>query len=133
GAFMIARKELISTIGGFDEDFFLYGEEQDLAWRVREEGFAIGYIDNAEVFHWKGQSVINTPYASIFEKKIKAEYLFYSKHYKPHTIARIKRLQRLKARYRLAILRLTAPFVRNKSVHQNKILCYRINLDMAKK
>ena len=36
GAFMIARKKLITTIGGFDEDYFLYGEDQDLAWRIRE-------------------------------------------------------------------------------------------------
>jgi GT2 family glycosyltransferase len=132
GAFMITRKELITAMGGFDEDFFLYGEEQDLAWRVREKGFSIGYIDNAEVFHWEGQSSINTPYAAIFEKRIKAEYLFYSKHYKPETITRIKKADRLKAFYRLIILKMTMPFVRDKIKLQNNIDRYRLIYDITK-
>jgi GT2 family glycosyltransferase len=132
GAFMIARKELITAIGGFDEDFFLYGEEQDLAWRVREKGFSIGYIDNAEVFHWRGQSEINTSYAAIIEKKIKAEYLFYSKHYKPQTIARIKKAENLKAVYRLITLKLAMPFTWNKIKLKNKIDRYRLIYDITK-
>ena len=69
GAFMIAREELIEEIGGFDDDFFLYGEDQDLAWRIREKGFSIGYIDNADVFHWGGQSEVEASPTSLFEKK----------------------------------------------------------------
>jgi hypothetical protein len=126
GAFMIARKELMTTIGGFDEDFFLYGEDQDLAWRIREKGFCIGYIDDAEVFHWGGQSESGTSPIALFEKKIKAEYLFYSKHYKSDTIARIKRSEKLKALYRLITLRMTMPFVRNRIKLQDKIDRYRL-------
>lgn len=132
GAFMISRTELIKEIGGFDEDFFLYGEDQDLAWRIREKGFSIGYIDNADVFHWGGQSETGTLHTALFEKKLRAEYLFYTKHYKPQTIARIKRTQRWKARYRLLSLKLTSPFARDASVQQNKTECYRIVLDMAR-
>lgn len=132
GAFMIARKSLLDEINGFDEDFFLYGEDQDLAWRVREKGFSIDYIEEAEVFHWGGQSEAHTPKASVFEKKIKAEYLFYDKHYQPQTITRIKRSQRRKAIYRLITLRLTAPFTRDRVAHDNKTKCYRIALDMAR-
>ena len=132
GAFMIARKELITAIGGFDEDFFLYGEEQDLAWRVREKGFSIGYIDNAEVFHWRGQSEINTSYAVLIEKKIKAEYLFYAKHYKQNTITRIKKAEKLKAFYRLITLKLAMPFTRNKIKLKNKIDRYRLIYDITK-
>lgn len=131
GAFMIAPRTVINELKGFDEDFFLYGEEQDLAWRIRERGLAIGYIEDAEVFHWGGQSETDTPRASLFEKKLRAEYLFYEKHYTPRTIARIKREQRLKARYRLFTLKLTALFAHDKPAHHNKILCYRIALDMA--
>jgi GT2 family glycosyltransferase len=131
GAFMIARKPLLDELHGFDEDFFLYGEDQDLAWRIREKGFSIGYIENAEVFHWGGQSETGTPHATLFEKKLRAEYLFYTKHYEHQTIARIKRSQRRKARYRLLSLKLTAPFAHDKSAHHNKIRCYRIALDMA--
>jgi GT2 family glycosyltransferase len=71
GAFMIARKELITAMGGFDEDFFLNGEEQDLAWRVREKGFSIGYIDNAEVFHWEGKAQLTRLMQLLLRKKLK--------------------------------------------------------------
>ncbi len=132
GAFMIARKELIREIGGFDEDFFLYGEDQDLCWRIRKTGFNIGYIEDAKVFHLGGQSEKETASAELFAKKIKAEYLFYQKHYTAQTIERIKKAQRLKARYRLITLNLISPFVRNKNKLRNKIECYKIALNKAK-
>jgi N-acetylglucosaminyl-diphospho-decaprenol L-rhamnosyltransferase len=131
GAFMIARKELITQIGGFDEDFFLYGEDQDLCWRIRQKGFSIGHIEEARVYHWGGQSEAQTPPAAIYAKKIKAEYLFYQKHYLPATINRIKKAQRIKARYRLATLKLLAFFVSNKKQLQNKIDIYKITLSTA--
>ncbi len=132
GAFMIARKELIKEIGGFDEDFFLYGEDQDLCWRIRQRGFAIGYIEDAGVFHWGGQSETGTPLAFLFEKKIKAEYLFYSKHYKPETIARIKKAERLKAVFRLITLKISLPFSQKKTIVQNKIDRYQLIYNMTK-
>jgi GT2 family glycosyltransferase len=132
GAFMITPKELVKEIGGFDEDFFLYGEDQDLAWRIREKGYSIRYIDNAEVFHRGGQSEIDTSHAALFEKKLRAEYLFYKKHYKPQTIVHIKKAENLKAIYRLITLQLFMPLTRNKIQLQNKIDCYRLIFDMTK-
>jgi N-acetylglucosaminyl-diphospho-decaprenol L-rhamnosyltransferase len=133
GAFMIARKPLLEELHGFDEDFFLYGEDQDLAWRIREKGYSIGYIDDAEVIHWGGQSEMNTPPISVFAKKLKAEYLFYAKHYKPETIVRIKKAERLKAVFRLITLRLSLPFSPDKPIVQNKIDRYRLIYDMTSK
>jgi GT2 family glycosyltransferase len=132
GAFMIARTALIEELKGFDEDFFLYGEDQDLCWRIRRRNFAIGYITDAEVLHWGGQSEMDTLPAALFAKKLNAEYLFYRKHYFPETIDAIKRAQRLKSRFRLAALKLELPFSSNKQKLQNKIDCYRIALGMAK-
>ena len=132
GAFMIAHKSLLDEIHGFDEDFFLYGEDQDLCWRIREKGHSIGYIENAEVLHWGGQSEIKTPSVTLFEKKLKAEYLFYKKHYTPKTIARIKRAENLKAFYRLITLKLSMPFYCNKSQLQNKIDRYWLVYYMTK-
>jgi N-acetylglucosaminyl-diphospho-decaprenol L-rhamnosyltransferase len=132
GAFMIARKFLLDDLHGFDEDFFLYGEDQDLCWRIREKGYSVGYIEEAEVFHWGGQSEIRTPQVTLFEKKLKAEYLFYQKHYSPQTIARIKQAEKLKAFYRLITLELARPFVRNKIDLQNRIDRYRLIYDITK-
>jgi len=131
GAFMIARKPLLNELNGFDEDFFLYGEDQDLAWRVREKGFSIGYIEDADVFHWGGQSEIGTPPVALFEKKINAEYLFYKKHYRRDTIERIKRAERLKAIFRLFTLKISLPFSAKKTLIQNKIDCYRLTYKMT--
>ncbi len=133
GAFMIVRRPLIDELGGFDEDFFLYGEDEDLAWRIREKGFSIGYIEEAEVFHWGGQSEARTPRVEVFAKKLDAEYLFYAKHYRPQTLARIIRAQKLKAIYRLITLKLAAPFAADPADHENKIRCYRLVLEMARK
>lgn len=132
GAFMITRKSLLDELHGFDEDFFLYGEDQDLAWRIREKGLSIGYIEDAEVFHWGGQSEVRTPPAAIFEKKLNAEYLFYAKHYKQETIERIKRAERLKAIFRLVTLNLSLRFSAEQSKLQNKIDCYRLIYEKTK-
>lgn len=132
GAFMIAPKSLLDELHGFDEDYFLYGEDQDLCWRIRKKGFLIGYIEDSIVLHWGGQSENNTPSAVLFEKKLRAEYLFYSKHYKPQTIAHIKRRERLKAIYRLITLKLLMPFSRNKTVIQNKTDRYRLIYNFTK-
>jgi len=132
GAAMISRPDIIKRLGGFDEDFFLYGEDQDLCLRIRRLDHEIGYIEDAEVLHWGGQSEINTTPIAVFEKKLKAEYLFYKKHYTFKTIARIKKAQRMKARYRLFTLNLISPFVRNKTKFKNKIDCYQLVYRMTK-
>ncbi|HXX33450.1 MAG TPA: glycosyltransferase [Thermodesulfobacteriota bacterium] len=42
GASTIVRADLAKKIGGFDEDFFLYGEDQDICLRVRRRGYKVG-------------------------------------------------------------------------------------------
>jgi hypothetical protein len=132
GAAMIARADIINNLRGFDEDFFLYGEDQDLCLRIRRLGHEIGYIKDAEVLHWGGQSEINTTPVALFEKKLKAEYLFYKKHYSQETVYRIKKAQKMKAMYRLFTLNLISPFVMNKTKLKNKIDCYQLVYKMTK-
>jgi len=132
GAAMIARADIINSLRGFDDDFFLYGEDQDLCLRIRRLGYEIGYVEYAKVLHWGGQSEINTTPVALFEKKLKAEYLFYKKHYKPQTIKRIKKAENLKAVYRLTTLKLAMPFIRNKIKLQNKIDRYQLIYNMTK-
>lgn len=129
GAFMIARKSLLIDLHGFDEDFFLYGEDQDLCWRIRERGYSIGYIENAEVLHWGGQSEIGTAPPALFTKKLQAEFLFYKKHYLPSTIEYIKKAQTRKAYFRLITLKMQLPFASNKEKLKNKMECYQIVLE----
>ncbi len=53
------------------------------------------------IFHAGGGSEQESPSADVVRRKVRAEYLFYRKHYRPGSIARIRRLQELQARWRL--------------------------------
>jgi len=126
GASMIGRSELIKKIGGFDEDFFLYGEDQDLCLRIRKLDYEIGYIDSATVIHLGGQSEKNSSSSEIWEKKIHAEYIFYRKHYLPKTIKRISRANIIKAWWRILTLKLFIPLAKDKTAAREKLGKYKV-------
>lgn len=56
GCFMFIPRNLFGELGGFDERFFMYGEDLDLCWRVRERGFLVWYYPEIRVVHLKGRS-----------------------------------------------------------------------------
>ncbi|MHB8090050.1 MAG: glycosyltransferase family 2 protein [Syntrophales bacterium] len=129
GAGMIARTNLIRDLNGFDESFTLYGEDQDLCLRVRRAGYEIGYIEDAVVMHYGGQSERRSLPAEVWRKKTFAEYLFYRKHYSPGAVARIRRADLRKARFRLFTLRPSIPFTRDKATAEGKRIKYRAICD----
>ena len=79
GAFMMIRKEIYDKIGGFDENFFMYGEDLDLCYRAQKLGSAVYYVHNAEIIHYKGES---TKRSNLDETKVfyNAMHLFVKKH-----------------------------------------------------
>ncbi len=56
GAFHLTRKKVIDTVGWFDEDYFLDGEDIDLCWRVKEKGWEITYYPEVAITHVKKAS-----------------------------------------------------------------------------
>jgi N-acetylglucosaminyl-diphospho-decaprenol L-rhamnosyltransferase len=124
GSSMFVRADLIRRIDGFDEEFTLYGEDQDLCLRIRREGYEIGYIDDAVVIHYGGQSERQSLPAEVWKKKTLAEYLFYRKHYLPETVARIRRTDLRKAYFRLLTLKLMMPFTRDRAQAEGKLTRY---------
>jgi len=129
GASMIARAELVRDIGGFDEDYFLYGEDQELCLQIRRRGFEIGYIEDAVVRHIGGHSERASASADRWRRKTLAEYIFYRKHYRPETIRRISRESRFKARWRTLTIPLTLPFQRDGEAARDKLVKYRTILE----
>lgn len=125
GACQIVRPELMDRIGGFDEDFFLYGEDQDLCLRIRKIGYEIGHIESAFIVHHGGMSERGFAPQRVWEKKAKAEYLFYEKHYAPDTIRKIMRAHLARTRWRLAVLGLTLPFTKDREALIGKMGKYR--------
>jgi len=91
GACMIAPAAVVGHVGGFDERFFLYGEEEDLCLRIRQAGWEIGFAGEAVVVHVGGYSEADSPSYDVWHRKFLAEYVFYRKHYPPATIRRIAR------------------------------------------
>lgn len=126
GACQIVRADLFRSIGGFDEDFFLYGEDQDLCLRIRRQGYEIGFIENALIMHHGGQSELETPPAELVRKKVRAEYLFYRKHYKTSTVRRIQNSQHMRALWRIFSIRLLFPFTADKLKARGKLASYQV-------
>jgi GT2 family glycosyltransferase len=51
GAFLLVRRAAFDAVGGFDEGFFLYKEEEDLCLRIRRAGGRVIYVPDAEATH----------------------------------------------------------------------------------
>lgn len=79
GAFMLLRTELTKKVGGFDEDFFMYGEDMDLSYRMITDGMCNYYLP-IPIIHYKGEctKTESLNYVKIFYE---AMHIFYRKHY----------------------------------------------------
>ena len=56
GSFMAVRKPVLEDVGYLDERFFLYGEDLDWCYRIRQSGWKIVYYPKASILHYKGRS-----------------------------------------------------------------------------
>jgi GT2 family glycosyltransferase len=85
-AFLLVRGELIRELRGFDERFFMYGEDVDLCYRIRERGAKIVWWPAQKVTHLKYTSGVGSPDEAT-RRRIRhhfynAMWLFYEKHYR---------------------------------------------------
>lgn len=80
GAFMWVRKEILDKIGGFDERFFMYGEDVDLSYRIQQAGYKNYYFSESSIIHFKGESTKKggLNYVRMFYQ---AMSIFVRKHY----------------------------------------------------
>jgi GT2 family glycosyltransferase/lipopolysaccharide/colanic/teichoic acid biosynthesis glycosyltransferase len=56
GAYMLIKKDLFDQLGGFDEDYFMYGEDLDLCYKIKKAGYKIYYYSGTSAIHYKGES-----------------------------------------------------------------------------
>ena len=56
--FMFVRREVFDKVGRWDEEFFLFGEDIDFCYRVKQAGFKIMYVGDTEVLHYKGVTIM---------------------------------------------------------------------------
>ncbi|MFJ8102267.1 glycosyltransferase family 2 protein [Lysinibacillus sp. NPDC096212] len=81
GAFMMVRREVIEQVGLLDEEFFMYGEDIDWCYRIKEAGWRIVYNPTVSIVHYKGASSRRKPFKIVYEFH-RAMYLFHKKHFK---------------------------------------------------
>lgn len=73
GAFMMLSKQALEKVIGFDEQFFMYGEDIDLSYRILQAGFKNYYFAETEIIHIKGASTNkkNASYTNYFYGSMK--------------------------------------------------------------
>jgi O-antigen biosynthesis protein len=81
GSFMMVRKEAVAQVGHFDESFFMYGEDLDWCYRIKEAGWKIFYVPATKIIHFKGESSKKS-YLDLTLMFYKAMQLFVEKHFK---------------------------------------------------
>ncbi|MBU1626416.1 glycosyltransferase [bacterium] len=80
GSFFMLRREVIEKIGLLDEKFFLYGEEIDWCYRIKNYGYKVVYNPAAEIIHYKGGSSSQNKLRSFYEF-YHSMFIFHEKHF----------------------------------------------------
>lgn len=84
GAFMLLKSNVYNQVKGFDEDYFMYGEDIDLSYKIKKAGFQSFYYGETTVIHYKGESTLkDKTYAIRFYG---AMQIFYKKHFKSNFV-----------------------------------------------
>ena len=85
-ACLMVRRKAIDQVGFFDPQFFMYGEDLDLCFRLRQGGWKIYYVPDATGVHLKGSSTRQATGPMLYEFH-RAMWLFHRKHYASSTPA----------------------------------------------
>ncbi|MBC7871851.1 MAG: glycosyltransferase family 2 protein, partial [Chitinophagaceae bacterium] len=80
GATMMLKSEVIQQTGMFDENFFMYCEEIDWAWRIHNTGWDVFCVPAAHVVHLAGQSTSQVRARSVINLWTSRMYLFRKHH-----------------------------------------------------
>lgn len=84
GAFMLMKRSVYNEVNGFDEDYFMYGEDIDLSYKVLKANYNNVYHGDVSVVHYKGESTLkDKTYAKRFYG---AMQIFYNKHFKSNVV-----------------------------------------------
>jgi GT2 family glycosyltransferase len=84
GAFMFLKRDLYNAVGGFDEDYFMYGEDIDLSYRILKLGYQNYYYSETTVVHFKGESTLRDKH--YVRRFFGAMQIFYKKHFKKNMV-----------------------------------------------
>lgn len=104
GANLLIKKSVYEVIGGFDETYFMYGEDIDLCYTLLRNGYRNFYYGKYAILHYKGESTIKD--SKYLERFYGAMEIFVKKYYSKNPLQLSFLLAGLKLRHRLAKLKL---------------------------
>jgi len=105
GAFMLLKREVYLKIGGFDEDYFMFGEDIDLSYKLLNNGFQNFYFGKTKIIHYKGESTVKDK--TYLKNFYGAMLIFYEKHFNTNTAYKIMLKNALKALILIKAVRAT--------------------------
>ena len=79
GAYCMLRRKALQQVGLLDEDFFMYGEDIDLSYRLLKGGWQNWYLPY-DIIHYKGESTVKSSYRYV-HVFYQAMLIFFRKHY----------------------------------------------------
>jgi GT2 family glycosyltransferase len=126
GAFMLLKKDVYNKIGGFDEDYFMYGEDIDISYKALKAGYRNYYYGKSTIIHFKGESTLRDKlYAKRF---FGAMQIFYKKHFKRNLLFNLA----VRSGIQLAYF-FRKPIVNNKKIVKRYfLLSDKMNFDLQK-
>jgi GT2 family glycosyltransferase len=115
GAFLMVKRNVQLELNGFDESFFMYGEDIDLCYRIQKSGYKNFYLGNKTIIHFKGESAKQSSfnYVRIFYS---AMSVFVKKHYRGGNAWLMNVLLHAGIYARASVSLLASPFQRREKV-----------------
>ena len=107
GAALVLRREALEEVGLFDEEFFLYSEEVDLQFRLRQAGWEVHYFPDARVVHHESQFSADIP-----ERRINEMWRSRHRYWRKHHSGTGARVAALATGGQYAVRAAAAPLVR---------------------
>ncbi len=83
GSLMMVRSDILKKVGYFDEDYFMYGEDIDLCYKIKKIGGKIYYTPRTKAIHYKGESTKKGEFSYI-TNFYSSMLIFIDKHFKDH-------------------------------------------------
>jgi N-acetylglucosaminyl-diphospho-decaprenol L-rhamnosyltransferase len=123
GACLMVRREAIAQVGVLDEGFFMYSEEMDWCYRLKQAGWCVVYLPAAQVIHYGGQSsrqVIADQHIYFQRSKIR----FFRKHRGVQVAALLRGFLLLNYAYQLAAEALKWAVGHKRSLRAGRIRAY---------
>ena len=91
GAVLMLRRASVEQVGDFDTDFFMFSEETDLCYRMKEAGWTVEFSPEAEFVHVGGAST-KPEWNRMYREQLRGHLLFLAKHQSLSQAERARRM-----------------------------------------